>query len=213
MNFGIKKNQQFWPIQCIVGYCYKYICATNDWFCGQGSHISVIPLKKHLLVLKKPFANSLHLAFYFWRLYLSFSCVQLWRLSWWTKCVRIINFYWLQSLFNAIILKPLEKSYWVFPIMLTFCFWPTKMHHDTSLPVLPFEFQELVDDGPACVNHIEHVVLEIVSMTWWFPCSLFPIRVSLPQAAGVWVRVGEGGAAYLFKPGSVCGLVLLMDPK
>ncbi len=24
MIFGIKKNQSFWPMQCIVGYCYKY---------------------------------------------------------------------------------------------------------------------------------------------------------------------------------------------
>lgn len=39
------------------------------------------------------------------------------------------------------------------------------MIHHFLLTVLPFEFQELVDDGPACVNHIEHVVLEMVSMT------------------------------------------------
>ncbi len=36
MIFGTKEKL-FWPIQCIVGYCYKYTCATYD--CGQGSHL------------------------------------------------------------------------------------------------------------------------------------------------------------------------------
>ncbi len=26
--------------KCIVGYCYKYACATYDWFCP-GSHIHI----------------------------------------------------------------------------------------------------------------------------------------------------------------------------
>ncbi len=33
--FGIKKIDN-WPIQCIVGYCYKYTRATYDWFVVQG---------------------------------------------------------------------------------------------------------------------------------------------------------------------------------
>ncbi len=28
MIFGIKEKWSFWPIQCIVGYCYKYTPAT-----------------------------------------------------------------------------------------------------------------------------------------------------------------------------------------
>ncbi len=36
MIFRIKS---FWPIQCIAGYCYKYTCTTEDWFCAPGSHI------------------------------------------------------------------------------------------------------------------------------------------------------------------------------
>ncbi len=32
MIFGIK--EKFWPIQCIIGYCYKYTRATYDWVQG-----------------------------------------------------------------------------------------------------------------------------------------------------------------------------------
>uniref|UniRef100_A0A671PD07 Retinoschisin-like n=1 Tax=Sinocyclocheilus anshuiensis TaxID=1608454 RepID=A0A671PD07_9TELE len=53
----------------------------------------------------------------------------------------------------------MEKSYWVFVqvtrFMLTFFYL--------------FEFQELVDVGPACVNHIEHVVLEMVECPYHKP--------------------------------------------
>ncbi len=33
MIFGIKESI-FWPIHCIVGYCYTYTHATYDWFCA-----------------------------------------------------------------------------------------------------------------------------------------------------------------------------------
>ncbi len=33
MIFDIKL---FWPIQYIIGYCYKYTRATDDWFVVQG---------------------------------------------------------------------------------------------------------------------------------------------------------------------------------
>ncbi len=47
---------------------------------------------------------SLRLAFYFCWLCLGFrSRLHLWRSSWWTKHVRIINFCWSQNLFSAII--------------------------------------------------------------------------------------------------------------
>ncbi len=41
MILALKKNRSFWPIQCIVGYCYNYIRATYDWFCGPGLHIYI----------------------------------------------------------------------------------------------------------------------------------------------------------------------------
>ncbi len=33
-----KRNWSFWPIQCIVGYCYKYTRVTYDCFCAPGTH-------------------------------------------------------------------------------------------------------------------------------------------------------------------------------
>ncbi len=40
MIFGIKEKLIILT-QCIVGYCYKYTCATYDWFCAPGPHLSV----------------------------------------------------------------------------------------------------------------------------------------------------------------------------
>ncbi len=46
MIFGIKEKWSFWPIQCIVGYCYKYTPATYDCFCAPGSHtVEVLSFK------------------------------------------------------------------------------------------------------------------------------------------------------------------------
>lgn len=53
--------------------------------------------------------------FSFCQLYFGFKMYKcsahLWRLSAWTKHVRIRNFCWSQSLFSAIIPKPMEKYY------------------------------------------------------------------------------------------------------
>ncbi len=55
MIFGIKKNLKCWPIQCIIGYCYKYIHATYDLFCGPGSYkyIGVCFTSKNYFILSK----------------------------------------------------------------------------------------------------------------------------------------------------------------
>ncbi len=61
MIFGIKKKS-FWPIQCIVGYYYKYIRATYDWFVLQG-HKYKIKLKQYLLqTLSLPLPAALSLS-------------------------------------------------------------------------------------------------------------------------------------------------------
>ncbi len=44
----------------MVGYCYKYTCATYGWFCGSGSHIN-IPYLQASWVLNAPFAKCSHI--------------------------------------------------------------------------------------------------------------------------------------------------------
>ncbi len=39
--FGMKEKSIILTHTCIVGYCYKYTCATQDWFCAPGSHMSI----------------------------------------------------------------------------------------------------------------------------------------------------------------------------
>ncbi len=73
-------------------------------------------------------------SFYIKRLYLCFKIHNLWWLSWWTKHLRIINFYWSQSLFSAVNQKPMELRE---PEWCKLLRWPLKIcnHHCIALSI------------------------------------------------------------------------------